>query len=209
MIAWLHAAIVIFLIAVFPFVDRHFAKMATRLQMYAAAMIVSWCVTIVLVATIPFRQLWFAPPLPAHAPVWLIVEIVVVTLLIVLVSMKRGGQSRSIELMAPRSRTERIVFIFAALSAGVCEEIIYRGFMIRFFEQWSGLTAAVVLAAVAFALAHVYQGLQGALLTFFLALLFTFLFFLGGSLWLPMLFHAVGDLRLLAQPRANFPRDGG
>jgi membrane protease YdiL (CAAX protease family) len=195
MIAWLHAAIVIFLVVIFPPIDRRFARNATRLQMYAMAMIVSWTIAILLVATIPFRQLWDAPKVPMRAPLWLLIEVVVVMLLGMFVSARRGAPE--IDFLLPRGRTERIVFALAAISAGITEEIIYRGFMIRYFEQWSGIVIAIFLAAIAFGLVHIYQGWRGALTTFFLALVFTFLFFVAGSLWLPMLVHAAADLRLL------------
>jgi membrane protease YdiL (CAAX protease family) len=48
-----------------------------------------------------------------------------------------------------------------------------------------------------FGIDHGYQGWSGVLLTGVLALIFTALFVLSGSLWLPMAVHALLDLRIL------------
>jgi membrane protease YdiL (CAAX protease family) len=85
-----------------------------------------------------------------------------------------------------------------SVSAGICEELLYRGFLLRWLDaRGLGLWAAVLLAALAFMLAHTYQGLVGMLSVGVLALVFTALFFLAGSLWPAMLVHALLDLRIL------------
>jgi membrane protease YdiL (CAAX protease family) len=60
-----------------------------------------------------------------------------------------------------------------------------------------GSTGLVLVAAMLFALAHTYQGVLGAVSTALMALGFTALFVASHSLWLPMVVHALIDLRIL------------
>ena len=61
--------------------------------------------------------------------------------------------------MMPVSRSERNWFVGpVAWSAGVCEELLFRGFLIYFLDTYLGLIGAVVLSSVAFGLMHFYQG---------------------------------------------------
>jgi membrane protease YdiL (CAAX protease family) len=95
----------------------------------------------------------------------------------------------------PTTRTERMSFAVLALTAGFCEEFLYRGFLIYAFDfvlPWTALS--VVLAAVAFGIGHTYQGKQGMLMTGVLGIALGFIYVLGGSLWPVILVHAVIDL---------------
>src|SRR5689334_15451879 len=49
------------------------------------------------------------------------------------------------EPLIPRTQAERGMFVGLSLSAGICEEVIYRGFMMWYFGTW-GPVAAVVLS---------------------------------------------------------------
>ena len=60
------------------------------------------------------------------------------------------------------------------------------------------LTLALLISAIIFGLQHLYQGVAGVASTVVAGFLFGLLFLLTGSLLLPMLLHAVMDLRLLA-----------
>jgi len=54
-----------------------------------------------------------------------------------------------------------------------------------------------VIAAVLFGIGHVYQKLPGVLGTGVMGLAFGFLYFFTGSLLMPMIVHALFDMRLL------------
>jgi membrane protease YdiL (CAAX protease family) len=100
----------------------------------------------------------------------------------------------------PGSPAERRWFVAVAVSAGVCEEVLYRGFLLRHLTAAPpglGGTGAVLVAALVFALAHTYQGALGAVATALMALGFTALFVASHSLWLPIVVHALVDLRVL------------
>lgn len=109
------------------------------------------------------------------------------------------GPERVLELL-PRGRVERRTFVALAVTAGVCEEFLYRGFglmvvaaLIPDIAAWR----ALVIAAVAFGLAHAYQGPAGMLATVVVGGALSVLYLGTGSLLLPVLFHALVDLRAL------------
>jgi membrane protease YdiL (CAAX protease family) len=73
------------------------------------------------------------------------------------------------------------------------------------------MIAATLVAAAIFGIDHGYQGVAGIIATTVLALVFTILFFATGTLWVPIVVHALIDLRvLLLIPRAQpaLPAEG-
>ena len=96
------------------------------------------------------------------------------------------------------------------ISAGIGEEIVYRGYLISQAAELLGNSgparfAAVLLAAILFALAHGHQGLSGMLLTGTLGVLFGLLFLQQrGNLWANMVAHIVGDTASLVAITLNW-----
>jgi membrane protease YdiL (CAAX protease family) len=69
------------------------------------------------------------------------------------------GSQRLTDRLVPHSAIELTLFIPLSLCAGVIEEIVFRGFLQRQFAALFGnQTAAIVLQAVIFGVAHLYQG---------------------------------------------------
>ncbi len=97
--------------------------------------------------------------------------------------------------LVPRSGVERALFVLVAVTAGFCEELLYRGWLWRFFDNLTGhLWIAVVLSAVAFGLAHAYQGRAGIISTGIVGLLFSVPVLLANSLVPVQVIHAGIDL---------------
>ena len=71
----------------------------------------------------------------------------------------------------PRDAIEVTGFVPVAITAGVCEEILYRGWLPWAFAGWAGSVLVGFLAAAAvFGLGHLYQGRNGVALTGLLGL---------------------------------------
>jgi membrane protease YdiL (CAAX protease family) len=85
----------------------------------------------------------------------------------------RGLLQSLAERIFPQSGAEMLPYFALALTAGVCEEFLYRGFAIAAIIR-AGLPiwGAVLLSSFLFGLAHLYQGRGGALGTMFLGTLF-------------------------------------
>ncbi len=107
---------------------------------------------------------------------------------------------KRLAFILPVTQEERAWFALVSITAGICEEVLYRGFLIRYLseEPWHiGLWIALAVASISFGLAHGYQGLSGIIGTGVLGAVMAVIFLATGSLWLPMALHAIIDLRIL------------
>ena len=100
---------------------------------------------------------------------------------------------------APHTRRELRPFTVLAITAGVCEEILYRGFLIWYLTRFTGetalgLTAAVALSSIVFGAGHLYQGPKAAARIAGLAVVMGALFVVSGSLWIVMALHVFVDM---------------
>ena len=120
---------------------------------------------------------------------------------------------RTLQFMLPVATAERRLWCLVSVTAGVCEELVFRGYLIRFFHgQLDGalslsLTAAWLLSSLAFGFGHVYQGAAGIVSTTIGGLLLGLLAILTGNLILPILLHVLLDLQTLwmYRPRIDHP----
>jgi membrane protease YdiL (CAAX protease family) len=73
----------------------------------------------------------------------------------------RPGPNANIGRLLPRSPTEITLWIFLSLSAGICEEFTFRGYLQKQLSGWlKNVTAAVVIQGIIFGAVHAYQGLR-------------------------------------------------
>lgn len=113
------------------------------------------------------------------------------------------GSGYKLLRMLPRTHTERRSFAALSLTAGITEEVIWRGFglgLLFALLPQAPVAVAIVLASLAFGWAHLYQGRTGILVTAALGALFAWLYWATGSLLLPMLLHVLVDLRAAFLP---------
>lgn len=103
----------------------------------------------------------------------------------------RGGAA----LMVPRGNRERRMWVGLSLTAGSCEEILYRGFLMWYSMTWLPALAAVLVSAVVFGVAHVYLGWGlGVLRATVVGVVLGAAYLLTGTLWVPIALHAVVDV---------------
>ena len=110
--------------------------------------------------------------------------------------------------LVPTTARERLLWVAVAVSAGICEEIVFRGWLLSTLHgslRFEG-AALILAAAVLFGLAHSYQGITGMVLTALAGLLFCGLYVATGSLVWPILLHIVVDVRFAVLPA---PRNAG
>ena len=128
---------------------------------------------------------------------------------------RRPGEGRHSEPAAhatlallPRTAGERRLLTVVGFTAGICEEWLYRGFFLAVVAALAGgppTAVLVTVAALAFGLAHAYQGLVGIVTTGVLGGIMAAVYLQTGSLLLPVLLHAVIDLRFLLVPSRALP----
>lgn len=112
-----------------------------------------------------------------------------------------------IERMLPRSMEEKRIFHFVALTAGVCEELLYRGYLIWYLSRWIDVVPAVIVSSVIFGIGHSYQGVKGIITTTLVGGVMALIYLTAGSLWPAMAVHAIIDMHAgeLAHAALNRP----
>jgi membrane protease YdiL (CAAX protease family) len=100
-----------------------------------------------------------------------------------------------ISVLIPLTDEEQRLWILVSITAGVCEEVLYRGFLGFYLGRLMPLAAAAVLASVFFGLAHIYQGWRNALRTLAVGALHWALYLATGSILPGMVLHAALDIR--------------
>jgi membrane protease YdiL (CAAX protease family) len=152
--------------------QMHAVDHAGRLRMYERTMLVEWLVLALVVAGVR----WHGSPLTAVfgerwrsvrqvftdvgiALVFLIVSIIVLSVL--------GGHNKapdaSTAFLFPQGSAEISMWILVSLTAGICEEALFRGYLQRQFMAFTKNAAiGIALSAAAFGAAHAYQGWRHA-----------------------------------------------
>jgi membrane protease YdiL (CAAX protease family) len=70
-----------------------------------------------------------------------------------------NGMSQAARLLAPQGPFESLLWVALAVTAGICEETIFRGYLQRQFVAWTRSAAiGVLLSAALFGAGHLYQG---------------------------------------------------
>jgi membrane protease YdiL (CAAX protease family) len=157
-----------------------------RLSLYASTIAFQWLATGVAAWRawahgFTAKQLGLALP---GRPRILAIAVVGAALIAVLqwLNLRRMGRSTSplrqplqalAERILPQKTIELIPFLGLAVTAGLCEEFLYRGFAMAVLSR-AGLTTGLVilLSSILFGLAHLYQGRAGFVSTMVLGVLF-------------------------------------
>lgn len=101
---------------------------------------------------------------------------------------------QAVKNLLPHTTLEQVAFVGVAITAGFCEELIFRGYLQRQFTAWTGNAAvALVLQGVVFGIAHAYQGLGRVLLIAVYGCLFGLLALWRKSLRPGMIAHMLQD----------------
>ncbi len=182
-----------------------------------------WITSFVAVAAVGFHSVFTLASIPddaawlfGHALVRFLVETVIVLfvgltfLSCMTVAWKRlnnrprtyrsADALKSFEYFFPATRTERRWWVLVCITAGCCEEALFRGFMLHYLHvfPWTlNLTLALLISSLIFGLNHLYGGVGGVVESATAGFLLGLLFLLGGNLLLPIILHALIDLRML------------
>jgi membrane protease YdiL (CAAX protease family) len=120
--------------------------------------------------------------------------VVVVPLVGALTYLLGGGTESALAGIIPRTVPQLLVWLGLASTAGFCEELIFRGYLVEQFSAWTGSRVfAIVLQGVAFGLAHgYYKRIMVAIMV--QGWLLGFLAYWRKSLRPGMIAHGVQDL---------------
>lgn len=227
--AVLASALAVTLVAVLPlitrpayrrYLDRLRTDPGARLAHYRRVMARDWAGVgiVLLIGALAGRTLRSIglPAYPGGADVAFAAEVLGLTavslVLMLLVVRQRGqrhdemmvSQLRRVIGLVPITGKERAGYAALSVTAGICEEFLFRGFAIGYL-RWLWPTAPwpwlILATSVPFGLGHLYQGAAGAVSTAILGALFCWITLASGTLLPAMIIHASFDLRNLALPR--------
>ena len=94
----------------------------------------------------------------------------------------------------PQDDRDLASFYRISVTAGIVEEIVFRGFVLWYLSFFMPLWPAVLVSAVVFGLGHSYQGIGGMIRVALIGLAFGALFVFSGSIWLPIVAHILVDV---------------
>jgi membrane protease YdiL (CAAX protease family) len=137
----------------------------------------SWKALAVDVAiAVPFWVLWEAVAYACHR-------------------MVGASSAKSVGDLLPRSLLEILIWIALSITAGVCEELAFRGYLQRQFHAMSGnIVMAVMAQALVFGVAHAYQGWKAVIVISVLGALYGALVAWRRNVRASVLAHAWGDV---------------
>ncbi len=180
-------------------------RQAPRLALYFSAVLSQWIlavlgVVVVLVTGMTFGRIGFrAAGIGVSARLAGILVLISLAAIGVALILERWGwwpqESDLVRLLIPATAREKLwAFFVIAPTAGFCEEFLYRGFLLTEFTQWFHSVAwAWAASAVAFGLAHTYQGPSGVARAAALGALLTYPVVQLGSLYPSMGAHFLID----------------
>lgn len=192
-----------------------------KTALYFSAVVSQWILAAAGIAVVYFAlPQWAAVGL---APVawggflkWtlLLVLVSVAGLGLVLLLEQRGWwpkESAMVRLLMPETSRENLWALFGiAPTAGLCEEFLYRGFLLAEATAWFHSAAwGVLVSSVAFGFAHSYQGLNGMGRAGLLGALLAWPVVRLGSLYPSMAAHFLIDAVALLWLGPRFVRQEG
>jgi hypothetical protein len=120
--------------------------------------------------------------------------IVANTVLAVVGYLIHSTPGRSVQNLLPHGGAEVAVYLLMALTAGICEEVIYRGYLQRQFTALTSSAAAgIVLQSAVFGICHAYQGFGMVLTISIYGCFFGILAHWRGSLRPGIIAHCLQD----------------
>lgn len=179
-----------------------------RVRMFGITLLEQWAMTGALAV------LWFATSRPASA-LWLtiptgwrlavgagvpILYVVLMTLQVPKIARSEAIRTRlrdrleSLRPLLPHRPVEWHWFVPLSITAGICEEVLFRGFLVWLLTPMLGLYGAALLSVVVFGLAHGYQGWKFGQRAFYAGIFMGLFALVTGSVIPGMILHALIDI---------------
>jgi membrane protease YdiL (CAAX protease family) len=179
---------------------REAVPQLARMPVYIMSAITLWLLAIVTLVAASFAG--FTARLTGLAPLaigpllgW---TVFVVASAVMLYAFGRHfglRESRLLHELLPRSPRERAAFVGLSITAGVCEEFVFRGFLVPALTVGLGSVApAAVISSAVFGILHSYQRAAGAARAGLLGVALAVPFLYTGSLLPSMIAHTTIDL---------------
>ena len=100
----------------------------------------------------------------------------------------------AVSFLLPHTAREYGWFVALSVTAGFCEELLYRGYLVWFFTPWLGPIGAMLFVVAAFGVGHLYQGRRGAIKATLAGVVMAAIVLITNSLIPAMIAHALIDV---------------
>ena len=105
------------------------------------------------------------------------------------------SSARSVDSLLPKSLVEILIWIATSITAGICEEMAFRGYLQKQFHALTGSVAmAILVQGLVFGLFHAYQGWKNVIVISVLGVLYGILAAWRRNLQANVIVHAWGDV---------------
>jgi len=204
--AWIFTFV---LAVVFPILDYVlYNRLKSALQIYAWNILAIWSLTAGCVWTGRLNRLTISDlgEQPGNVFRTLVVCGIIVAIIFLLIGARKVQKKKAspeqvdkalerVRRLLPKNSTERKAWVLVSITAGVCEEILYRGWLLSLFgaalgSVWLGL----LISSILFGFAHSYQGRTAIFGTGVVGAIFGIIFIVSGSLIPGQLLHTAMDL---------------
>jgi membrane protease YdiL (CAAX protease family) len=190
------------------------AQGGNLLLTYGASMLLEAALFTVVVWGARWREIF--GPRKGAAQLWRDIGVAIVfwlasAIALSILSKALGAPStiKNLAYLLPRTTPEKIMWVLLSITAGVCEETIFRGYLQRQFEAFSrSALLGIVLSATLFGAGHIYQGPRPALVIGCYGAMFSALAYWRKSIRPGIFAHAWQDslAGLLANMLEKLPR---
>ena len=109
-----------------------------------------------------------------------------------------------IALLIPQDTLGRILWVVVSLTAGICEEALFRGYLmtrLRILFKSDSWIIPLIVSSILFGVAHGYQGLNGMILLSIYGAILGGIYIYTKSLWPAIIVHSLQDLLALFVPQ--------
>ncbi len=180
-----------------------------RIHGYRIVLAEEWLVTIAILLRWratgrPWAALWLVRPTPLGLAVAVGLTVAATGLLLAQIRKVAGLSPRSriaagqhlgpIGPYLPRTPGEHRWFMALSITAGFCEELTYRGFIVWALMPALGLYGAAATSVIIFGVAHAYQGRAGTIRATLTGAVLAMLALATHSVIPGMVLHAIIDL---------------
>ena len=144
-----------------------------------------------------FHRGWraWAEDMGAAAVFWITSAAILVVIGLLLRAGHLATPRKTVMALAPRTWLELVLWIAVSLTAGFCEEFVFRGYFLRQFSSLGGgLGLGVLASSLLFGVSHGYEGAAGMIAITVYGALFCVLVLLRRSLRPGMMAHAWHDI---------------
>jgi len=95
--------------------------------------------------------------------------------------------------MLPASEEDRRRWTLLSITAGFCEELLFRGYVFWYAAAATGTLGAILISSLLFGFVHLYMGRAQVPRNAIVGAVFALIVLASGSLWPAMLLHAALD----------------